>query len=56
MTVQPAASANAAFARLTCIGAFHGVMQAVTPTGSRRIRRCDIIPIDSPIPRSSTNA
>ena len=50
MTVQPAARANAAFARLTCIGAFHGVMQAVTPTGSRRNVRRLIIPIDSPVP------
>ena len=34
-TVLPAANAGPAFARLICIGKFHGVMAATTPAGSR---------------------
>src|SRR5665213_1697844 len=37
--VQPAPKAALSLAKLTCIGAFHGVIQAATPTGSRvRVR------------------
>ena len=51
-TVQPAASAGAVFARLICVGKFHGVIAPTTPTGSRSIQRCDLMPNTSPTPRS----
>ena len=36
-TVQPAASAGASFQASSRSGEFHGVMMAVTPTGSLRV-------------------
>ena len=55
-TVQPAASAQPTFFRLSSWGKFQAVMAPTTPTGSRSSQRCALLPIASPMPRSSVHS
>ena len=55
-TVLPAASAGPTLARLICMGKFHGVIAPTTPAGSRRRKRCVVIPIGEATPRSVSHA
>jgi len=44
-TVQPVARAGATFWANSIIGAFHGMMAATTPTGSRKLMICTSPPV-----------
>jgi hypothetical protein len=55
-TVLPAARAGTAFARLICIGKFHGVIAPTTPAGSRRRKRCVVMPEGEARPRSVSHS
>src|SRR6202012_5592442 len=54
-TVLPAARAGPSLARLIWCGKFHGVIAPITPTASRAIVRCVLMPIGDARPRSVTH-
>jgi hypothetical protein len=45
MTVHPVARAGATFWANSIMGAFHGMMAATTPTGSRKLMICTSPPV-----------